>query len=309
MPASSTDTVLLTGATGFLGGFLLEALLERGYRVRATSRRPPHLVDLPEHPDLEIVKADLLRRSDLKTVFRDVAAAFYLVHSMEGGIGDADAFVEKDRRAARNFAEYAERAGVGQIVYVSGLKPETPISKHLESRNEVERVLGESTVPLTVLRAGFIIGPGSAGYQMLTSLLDQLDVMLTIPEYDSETNPAYVEDVVEALICCIEHPEQTADEVFEVGSREVISYRGIMELFAEYLDEDVEWIDVPWAPRAFGAAFVSSLSDLSYGLVRALSDGLAVDLYVNDERIYDICDVPRTSPREAVRRSLQGVDD
>jgi uncharacterized protein YbjT (DUF2867 family) len=305
MSANSVESVLLTGATGFLGGHLLDALLERGYRVRATSRRPPHLVDLPDHPRLEVVKADVLRRSDLKTLFRGIDAAFYMVHSMEGGVGEAEEFVEKDRRAARNFAEYAERDGVGQIVYVSGLKPEEAISKHLESRNEVERVLGESNVPLTVLRAGFIIGPGSAGYQMLTSLLERLDVMISIPEYEHETNPAYVDDVVEALICCIEHRDQTGGEVFEIGSREDITYRGIIELFAEYMERDVEWVDVPWAPRAFGSAFVSSMSNLPYGLVRALSDGLSVSLFVTDERLYDICEIPRTSPREAVRRSLQ----
>lgn len=302
---TSEKRVLLTGATGFLGGFLLDALLERGYRVRATSRRPPHLVDLPDHPNLELVRADMLRRSDLKTLFRGVDAAFYLVHSMEGGVGDAEEFVEKDREAARNFAQFAERDGVEQIVYVSGLKPDKPISKHLESRNEVERVLDESDVPLTVIRAGFIIGPGSAGYQMLTSMLDRLTVMMTIPEFANETNPAYVQDVVEALICCIEHPDQTGGETFEVGSTEVVSYREIMEYFAEFMGKNVEFVDVPWAPRAFGAAFISSISDLPYGLVRALSDGLEVSLYVTDERIYDICDVPRTSPRDAVRKSLE----
>jgi uncharacterized protein YbjT (DUF2867 family) len=298
-------TVLLTGATGFLGGFLLESLLERGYRVRATSRRPPHLVDLPDHPNLEIVRADMLRRSDLKTLFRGVDAAFYLVHSMDGGVGEAEEFVEKDREAARNFAEYAERADVGQIVYVSGLKPDKPISKHLSSRNEVERVLAESTVPLTVLRAGFIIGPGSAGYQMLTAVLSELSVMMTIPEFSSETNPAYVGDVVDALICCIEHLDETAGETFEIGSRETVTYREIMEFFAEYMGVDVEFVDVPWAPRAFGAAYISSISNLPYGLVRALSDGLEVDLYVTDERLYDVCRLPRTSPREAVRKSLR----
>lgn len=300
-----SDQILVSGATGFIGRNLLPHLLDAGHRVRATSRKPTHHLDFVPHDRLELVQADLLDASSLDGVFEGVDAAFYLVHSMEGSVGHEKDFVERDKDAARNFARRAAEAGVEQIIYVSGLKPPGHASAHLESRREVERILSEGNSPLTVVRAGFIIGDGSAGCVMLDALTRTMDTLMVIPEFDNCTQPAYIDDVVAALMCCLTHRDDTAGRVFEVGSCERVSYRRLIEMYAKFSGHTLELIEVPWAPRSIGSAWISAISDLPYGLIQALSEGLSTDLFVEDEELYAICDVPRTSPKEAIRRVVE----
>ena len=296
--------VLLTGATGFIGRRLLPRLLEGGVRVRAVSRRPRHQTGLPEHPDLEFVRGDVLEQEDLARMLEGCRAAYYLVHSMEGGVGGEEEFVERDRRAALNFSEAASEAELEHIIYVSGLEPDEEVSKHLRSRNDVEEYLRRDGVPVTVIRAGFIIGPGSAGFQMLRGLVGQMDSMM-MPEYmHCETQPAFIDDIVEALALCLEHPERSKGETFEVGSEEVVEYFDIIRDFCACAGRQVEFLEVPWAPVKLAATYISAVSGLSYALVVALAEGLKIDLYVTDERLYErFPSLERTSPAEAMRRA------
>lgn len=301
---SKINHILLTGATGFIGHHLLPLLLDAGHRVRATSRRPAHQLDIPAHDNLECVQLDLLDGRSLDGIFAGIDTAFYLIHSMGGGIGREKEFVERDKQAARNFAGRAARAGVSQIVYLSGLKPPGQASAHLESRREVERILSEGDVPLTVLRAGFIIGDGSAGCTMLDALTRTMDTLMVVPEFHNRTQPAYVDDVVAAMMCCMEHRDQTCGRTFEVGSREQVTYLELIQLYADCAGRHLEFIDVPWMPRSLGAVWLSAISDLPYGLIQALSEGLVTDLPVEDESLYEICELPRTSPEEAMRLAV-----
>lgn len=298
------EHILLTGATGFIGRHLLPALLDAGHRVRATSRRPAHQLDLTPHDNLECIQLDLLDGTSLDGTFEGIDTAFYLIHSMGGGVGREKEFVERDKRAARNFARRAARAGVSQIVYLSGLKPPGRASAHLESRREVERILLEGEVPLTVIRAGFIIGDGSAGCIMLDALTRTMDTLMVVPEFHNHTQPVYVDDVVAALMCCLSHRDQTLGQTFEVGSREQVTYLELIQMYARFAGRRLELIEVPWMPRSLGAVWLSAISDLPYGLIQALSEGLVTDLPVEDESIYQICDLPRTSPEEAMRLAV-----
>jgi uncharacterized protein YbjT (DUF2867 family) len=299
-----SQRILVSGATGFIGRNLLPELLDAGHQVRATSRRPARKLGFVPHVNLELAQADLLDWSSLAEVFDGIDVAFYLVHSMEGSVGHEKDFVERDKIAARNFARGAAEAGVEQIVYVSGLKPPGYASAHLESRREVERILSESDVALTVVRAGFIIGDGSAGCIMLDALTRTMDTLMVIPDFDNCTQPAYIDDVVAALVCCMTHRDATAGEVFEIGSRERVSYRKLIEMYARFSGHSLKLLQVPWAPRSIGSAWISAISDLPYGLIQALSEGLSTDLFVEDESLYQICDIPRTSPEEAIRRTV-----
>ncbi len=297
-------TFLLTGATGFIGRRLLARLLERGHRVRAVSRRPAHKLDLPDHPNLELYRGDALDPKDLDGMFEGCDAAFYLIHSMEGGVADVDAFVERDREAALNFSKAAAEAGIEQIIYVSGLEPEEEVSAHLRSRNDVELYLGEYDVPVTVLRAGFIIGPESAGFQMLDGITGQMSLMMISEDLHHETQPAYVADVVEALALCAEHPEKVRGEVFEIGSEEVVEYFDIIRAFCRYGNRNIEFIEVPWVPDWLASAYISTVSGLSYTLVAALAKGLRIDLYVTDTRLYEhFPELGRTPPGEAMKQA------
>ena len=294
--------VLLTGATGFIGRRVLDRLLRAGHEVRAVSRRPASQLDLPDHERLEIRQGDALREEDLGELLKGIEVAYYLIHSMDGDDDDEEAFIERDKRAALNFSRAAKRAGVEQIIYLSGLKPPRSISKHLQSRNDVERYLAEDGVPVTVLRAGFIIGPESAGFQMLRGIVSNMKAMMISEELKRSTQPAYAGDVIEALALCMERPERVRGETFEIGSREVVSYYDIIQSFCDGAGREVEFLEVPWVPHTLAATYIAASSGLPYVLIKALSAGLNVDLYVKDERLYErFPTLPRTSPEEAMR--------
>ena len=311
MGASSEErgasTVLLTGATGFLGRRLLPRLLARGHTVRAVSRRPAHALSLPEHERLQTCRADVLDAASLRACLEGVDAAIYLVHSMEGGVEQAGEFIERDRRAALNFAEAAQDAGVSRILYVSGLKPTEYVSDHLSSRNDVEGYLGEYGVPVTVIRAGFIIGAGSAGFEMMKGITGKMGNTMTLSsDFRHRTQPAFAGDVVEALVACVDHPAQTRGQVFEVGSHEVVEYIDIVRAFCACAGKEVDFLEVPWVPHDVAAAYVASSSGLSYALIRALIEGLHVDLFVTNERLYQLFpELPRTSPHAAMQRAFE----
>jgi uncharacterized protein YbjT (DUF2867 family) len=300
--------VLLTGATGFIGRRLLTRLLEKGHQVRAVSRRPPAALDLPAHPNLELYQGDALDASALPEMLEGMDAAFYLIHSMEGGVGNEDLFVERDRQAALNFSRAAKQANLSQVIYLSGLEPKEEVSKHLRSRNDVEIYLGEHGVPVTVLRAGFIIGPGSAGFSMLQGIVGQMRTMMISRELHHKTQPAFVEDVVEALATCLEHPEVTAGETFELGSKEVVEYFDIVRDFCACAGREVNFIEVPWVPQKIAATYIASVSGLPFALVAALAEGLNIDLFVENERLYELFPhIHRTSPAEAMRFAFREI--
>lgn len=298
----TNERVLLTGATGFLGGRLLAKLMERGARVRAVSRRTRAEAGLGYGDALEFVRGDVREPGDLERMMEGVDVAYYMVHSMEGGVGEEDAFVERDREAAMAFGRAAAAAGVGRIIYVSGLQPDEPVSKHLSSRNDVERYLGYMDVPVTTLRAGFIIGPGSAGFQMLKGLVGQLTLMLIPPRVYHETQPAFAEDVVDALLYCLEHPEVTRGQTFDVGSVETVRYVDLVREYCLCDGREMRFVDVPWVPVELSAVYVSAVSQVPYALIVALSAGLCTNLYVKNERLYELApELGRTPPLEAMR--------
>ena len=301
-----TRPVVLTGATGFIGRRLLGRLLERGHHVRAVSRRAPSATGLEPHPNLEIVQADVLDASDLPQVLEGARAAFYFVHSMEGGIGDdVNAFVEKDRLAANNFGRAARDAGVEQILYLSGLKPQEEVSAHLSSRYEVELCLANWDVPVTVLRAGFIIGPQSAGFRMLQGVISRLSTMMINPDMHHQTQPVFVDDVIDALLLSLEHPSEVESQTFDLGSRETASYFDMIRSFCKHQNVEVNFVEVPWVPQTLASVYLSAVSDLPYALISSLSKGLSADLYAENEAIYDIFpQLPRTSPDDALRLSI-----
>ncbi|MEM1347777.1 MAG: NAD(P)H-binding protein [Myxococcota bacterium] len=306
MAEQDTETILLTGATGFIGCRLLEPLLKQGVRVRAVSRRPARSTGLKPQEGLEILQADVGVVADLARALEGVDRAYYMVHSMEGGPEAADAFVDKDRAAALEFSKAAKDAGVKQIIYLSGLEPPHFVSKHLQSRNDVEGYLGRHGVPVTTLRAGFIIGPKSAGFQMLGGLIGNLTVMMVPAFMHNKTQPAWVDDVVDALIFCAENPELTAGRTFDLGSEEVIEYFDLVREYCVASGRTMEFIEVPWAPSDLAAAYTSVVSGLPYALVSALSHGLQVDLLVQNERLYELApQLGRAEPMEAMRRAFR----
>lgn len=219
--------ILLTGATGYVGGRLLSRLEHLPYRVRCLSRRPEALRSRASD-NVEIAQGDVLDPESLSTALEGVDTAFYFIHSM----GATRDFEEEDREAATNFGTAAKAAGVRRIVYLGGLgSPDVELSKHLRSRLETGDVLRSSGVPVIELRASIIIGSGSLSYELIRALVERVPVMICPKWVSVLAQPIAIEDVLKYLIRSIELPG-TESRIFEIGGPDQVSYGGIMREYA-----------------------------------------------------------------------------
>ncbi|KNC18189.1 NAD-dependent dehydratase [Arthrobacter sp. RIT-PI-e] len=220
--------ILVTGATGYIGGRLVTKLVADGHTVRVVVRSPQKLKDVPWASDVEIVQGDLQHADTMREVSRDVDTLYYLVHSM----GSGKDFDQREAEIARTVAEAATGAGIRRIVYLGGLHPEgVELSTHMRSRTEVGRVLLESGTPTIAYQAGVVIGSGSASFEMIRHLSDVLPVM-PAPRWVLNTiEPIAVRDVIHYLVGALDLPEDL-NRTFDIGSREVLTYADMMNEYA-----------------------------------------------------------------------------
>jgi uncharacterized protein YbjT (DUF2867 family) len=307
MPIDKQIPVLVAGATGYIGARLIPRLLEAGYRVRALARTPAKLRDRPwaNDPGLEIVAGDLLDRKSMIAACRGCRAAYYLVHSMNPTSRD---FARADREAAGNMVAAAEAAGLGRIIYLSGLGEEGEgLSEHLRSRAEVARLLGEGKTPVTVLRAAMIIGSGSASFEILRYLVERLPVMVTPRWVDTPCQPIAIQNVLHYLIGCLDC-EQTVGRVFDIGQPEVVSYRQLMRIFAEEAGLPKRLIiPVPVLTPRLSSYWIHLVTPVPAVLARPLAEGLRNTVVCRDNSIRELIPQPLLDCRQAVRRALEQI--
>ncbi|KQZ07444.1 NAD(P)-dependent oxidoreductase [Agromyces sp. Root1464] len=220
--------VLVTGATGYIGGRLVPRLLAAGHEVRVLARRPERLRDVPWRGEVEVVEGDLLDPGSVDAAVESVDVVYYLVHSM-GGQGDFEA---TERRIAENVASAARRNGVSRLVYLGGLHPEGErLSRHLRSRAQVGEVLIASGVPTIVLQAGVIIGSGSTSFEMIRHLTEVLPYMPAPRWVRSFIQPIAVRDVLTYLVAAAEAPLE-ASRAFDIGGPDILRYGQLMNGYA-----------------------------------------------------------------------------
>ncbi|MCG6917471.1 MAG: NAD(P)H-binding protein, partial [Deltaproteobacteria bacterium] len=232
--AENYGKVLLTGATGFVGGRLLHALTGHGMNARCLVRSPEKLTgNLFSEEGIEIVKGDLLQEDTLDSALEGIEVAYYLVHSMGGRtIGENKIFAERDRVAAKNFIRAADKAGVSRVIYLGGLgETGDKLSKHLASRQEVGEILASGQAQATELRAPNIMGAGGAPFEMLRYLVERLPVMVCPKWIETRCQPIDIRDMVNYLLGCLREPK-TAGLSLDVGGPDIVTYRKMMEVYA-----------------------------------------------------------------------------
>lgn len=289
--------VLVTGATGFIGKRLTAALLDAGIPVRCLTRRTT--AGIPS--GAECVSGDLLDRSSLDEAFQGIETAFYLVHAMAGS---RSGFERRDREAAENFVAVGEKCGLKRVIYLGGLGEESDnLSEHLASRLEVAKILRRGAFKTTYLRAAVIIGAGGASFEMIRALVERLPVMITPRWVSTRCQPIAVRDVIAYLVGCLKD-ERTAGKTFDIGGPDVLSYREMMERFAEIEKKFVMVLPVPFLTPKLSSYWVGLFTPVKPSISMPLIEGLGNEVVCRDDEIREILPIPLTSFDEAARIAL-----
>ena len=294
--------VLVTGASGYIGGRLVPALLAKGHSVRCMSRNPAKLSGQPWFDDIEVVRADAFDRPSLDSAMEGCNAAFYLIHSMGGDAADFDVH---DRQAAQNFADAAADAALDRIVYLGGLGTGDELSKHLSSRHEVGRTLASGPIAVTELRAAVIIGSGSVSFEMMRHLTEVLPVMVTPTWVRTRCQPIAITDVLKILIAAIEEPEGES-HIWEIGGPDQLTYEDMMRVYAEVagLPRRVI-IPVPVLSPGLSKHWIGLVTPLPAGVAKPLVASLKNEVTVAENSIAETLTGGLTGYRESVRMALR----
>jgi uncharacterized protein YbjT (DUF2867 family) len=293
--------VLVTGASGYIGGQLVDTLLAAGVHVRAMSRSPERLSSLAER-GVEVVAGDVLDRRSLREALRGVEAAYYLVHSM-GAAGSLESFADVDRYAAQNFA--SEAAHLSQVIYLGGLgRADDTLSPHLRSRQEVADILMAGAAPATVLRAGIVIGSGSASFTMLLYLVRRLPVMVTPRWVEKRTQPIAIADTIRYLHAALENP-LTYNRSFDIGGPDILTYRDMMQRTAAILNRRRIILGVPVLTPTLSSYWVYWVTPVPLELIQPLIEGLRNDTVIADDSAQQVMPIPLTPFDTAVRAALR----
>lgn len=302
-----TDQIrcLVTGATGYIGGRLVPALLDRGYAVRTLARNPDKLDDVRWRDRIEVARGDLGDADSLRSAFEGMDVVYYLVHSM----GNSADFVAEEARSAQNVVAAARDAHVKRLVYLGGLHPpDATLSAHLQSRTDVGDILIESGIETVVLQAGIVIGSGSASFEMIRHLTNRLPVMTTPKWVHNKIQPIAIDDALHYLAGAATAAVPTS-RTWDIGGPDVLEYGDAMQTYAEVKGLRRRLIVViPWLTPILASWWVGLVTPLPGALARPLVESLECDAVMADHDIDAVIARPQRglrSYRDAVAEALR----
>jgi len=291
--------VLIAGATGYVGGELLNKLLDAGYTVRCLARRPAAL-NAKARSGLEVVEGDVLNAPSVRAAMAGVGSAYYLVHSM----GSAQSFEEQDRTGAQNFANAARDAGVKRIIYLGGLgRSSDQLSKHLRSRQEVGEILRSAGVPVIEFRASVVIGSGSLSFEMIRALVELLPVMIAPRWVSVDAQPIAIVDLLAYLLAVLDHPLDSS-VIFEIGGSDRVSYGGMMREYARARGLKRLVISVPFLTPRLSSLWLGLVTPLYVRVGRKLIDSIRHSTVVEDPRALTEFSIRPCGFREAIAAAI-----
>ena len=288
-------SIMVTGATGFIGSRLLNSLCKKGYTVKGMSRK-----ENSDKPGIKFVKTDVFDVEQLTNSLSGIEIAYYLLHSMEGSKEKWKDFASRERVQAKNFLKAATDAGVKRIIYLGGLvNSDHELSPHMQSRKEVGEILASGSIPVTELRASLIIGAEGGSYAMLRYLVERLRVMVCPSWVKSLAQPIAVDDVVEYLVGCMEH-EETSGNIYDIGGPDKMTYEELMRVYSAYLNKNLFVLQIPFLTTRLSSYWVDLITPVKASLARPLIDSLVHDTVVQNDDIKKIIPLNLISVRKAI---------
>ena len=298
-------TILVTGASGYIGGRLIPQLINAGNAVRCMARKPDRLA-LTGYPGLECVAGDALKRDSLEQPLQGIDIAYYLIHSMGGG---EEEFEERDRQAAENFASATNEAGLKRIIYLGGLgSRKQQLSPHLRSRHEVGEILRSSNIPVTEFRAAVIVGAGSLSFEIIRYLTERLPVMICPRWLLSKCQPIAIRDILSYLVQAIAVPA-SAGQTIEVGGRDILTFADMLKQYADVRGLKRLLIQVPVLTPRLSSYWIDLVTPIPAEITHALVEGLRNDIVCEDNRAQQIFpDIHPMGYREAIKEAIEQYD-
>ncbi|TFG47719.1 MAG: SDR family oxidoreductase [Anaerolineales bacterium] len=297
--------ILVTGATGYIGGRLVPFLLQSGYQVRVLVRDPERLIGRDWLDQVELVKGDVLVAETLPVALKNISAAYYLIHSMKGG----EDFHKRDLLAAENFGKAARAAHVERIIYLGGLgDSEADLSEHLKSRQETGIVIARAGVPVTEFRAAVIVGSGSISFEMIRYLTERIPLMVCPRWVYTRTQPIAISDVLDYLQTALQ-TEASMGKIIEIGGKDVLTYGDMMLGYAQVRGLKRRMLPVPLLTPKLSAYWVHWMTPVSAEIAHALVQGLRNEAIVKVNTAEEI--FPGIKPMDylsAVKLALEKLD-
>lgn len=297
--------ILLTGANGYIGTHLLPCLVDSGHEIYALVRSRSR-IQIPEkfQSQLHVIEADLLNPSSLLKIPADIDAAYYLVHSMSY----SEKFSELEAASAKNFASRLENTQAKQIIYLSGLSNEPHLSRHLASRKKVGEILKMGKVPVTILMAGIIIGPGSASFEIIRDLVEKLPIMVAPKWLNQLTQPIAIRDVLTYLTLVLGNPT-CFGQSFEIGGPDVMSYKDLLLNFAKMRSLKRTIFTVPVLTPNLSSYWLFFVTSTSFSLARFLVESLINNAVCKENRIQKLFPRKLLSYNEALQLAFSPTEE
>lgn len=294
--------ILLTGATGYIGRRLLPILIEQGHTVTAVVRDKNRFREV--HPALEVIEADFLAESPPESIPQNIDAAYYLMHSMSDTRGD---FSLLEERQARNFLAAINRTSVRQVIYLSGIVNDTSLSKHLASRKRTEEILSTGKYALTTLRAGIILGSGSASFEIMRDLVEKLPVMVTPRWLNTKSQPIAIRNVLQFLSGVLMF-EPAFGKSFDIAGKESMTYKEMLLSFAKIRGLRRVIITIPIMTPRLSSYWLYFVTATSYSLAVNLVNSMKVEVIARPNSLAEDLDIELLSFDEAIRIAFQRIE-